>query len=192
MARFEIVFQGQVQSGVPVEEARARIGQLFQVAGEQLDTLFSGRRIVIKQGLDEAAAAKYRAAIERAGAVCNVEPMTPAEPDSAPAPEPAPAPAAPPVSQPTPVPQPGTASDNHGKRLAPRDEYMAAFVDVEAPDFDIAPLGADMQDDYDETAALPIDLSALSLAPTGSDLGELKRELPPVSPDISYLKLQDD
>ena len=76
MARFEIVFQGQVQSGVPVEEARARIGQLFQVAGEQLDTLFSGRRIVIKQGLDEAAAAKYRAAIERAGFCEYFDPVT--------------------------------------------------------------------------------------------------------------------
>ena len=74
----------------------------------------------------------------------------------------------------------------------PRDEYMAAFSDVEAPDFDIAPLGADMQDDYEQQPPLPIDLSALSLAPVGSDMGELKRDLPPVVPDTDHLKLQDD
>ena len=183
MARFEIVFQGQVQPGVPADQARARIGQLFQVAGDQLNTLFSGRRIVIKQGLDEAAAAKYRAAIERAGAVCHVVAMEPTEPAQAPAPEP--------VAEAAPAPS-AAVSDTQGKQWAPRDEYMAAFADVEAPDFDIAPLGSDMQDDYDETAALPIDLSALSLAPAGSDLGELKRDVPELTPDTSYLSLQDD
>lgn len=67
MPLFEIAFQGQVRSGVTEEQARARIGQLFQVGGEQLNVLFSGRRVVIKQGLDQAAAEKYRQAIERAG-----------------------------------------------------------------------------------------------------------------------------
>lgn len=180
MARFEIVFQGKVQPGIPEDQARVRIGQLFQVAGEQLDALFSGRRIVIKQGLDEEAAAKYRAAIERAGALCSIDPMDAPE---APAAEP---------SQPIPVQQPGTTNDSHGKRLVPRDEYMAAFADVEAPDFEIAPLGADLQDEYADVTPLPIDLSALSLAPAGSDMGELKREVPDIVPDISHLKLQDE
>ena len=69
MATFEVVFHGQVRPGVDVAQARARIGQLFQVGDQQLEVLFSGRRIVIKQGLDEAAAEKYRQAIERAGAL---------------------------------------------------------------------------------------------------------------------------
>ncbi|MEH6564660.1 MAG: hypothetical protein V7756_04965 [Halopseudomonas sp.] len=185
MARFEIVFLGQVQPGVPEQEARARIGQLFQVAGEQLETLFSGRRIVIKQGLDEAAAAKYRAAIERAGALCSVELMEPVEPAAPAAAESEPAPE---QRQPVAVP----AANTHSGKVIPRDEYMAAFADVDAPDFEIAPLGADMQDDYQQQPPLPIDLSALSLAPVGSDMGELKRDLPEVVPDTDHLKLQDD
>ncbi|SDT05444.1 hypothetical protein SAMN05216271_3464 [Halopseudomonas sabulinigri] len=181
MARFEIVFQGQVQPGTPEDQARARIGQLFQVAGEQLDMLFSGRRIVIKQGLDEAAAAKYRTAIERAGALCSIELMEPAEA--------VPASALAPAAEPAPTP---ITSGKAAGKLVPRDEYMAAFADVEAPDFDIAPLGADLQDDYEAPAPLPIDLSALSLAPVGSDMGELKRDLPEVVPNTDHLKLQDD
>ena len=112
--------------------------------------------------------------------MCSIDPMDAPE---APAAEP---------SQPIPVQQPGTTNDFHGKRLVPRDEYMAAFADVEAPDFEIAPLGADLQDEYADVTPLPIDLSALSLAPAGSDMGELKREVPDIVPDISHLKLQDE
>lgn len=177
MPLFEIAFHGQVRPGVTPEQARARIGQLFQVGEEQLNVLFSGRRVVIKQGLDEASADKYRQAIERAGAVCVVDSM---EPEQAPAPAAQAAALAP--SQPS---HTGSAS------LRPRDAYMAAFSEVQAPDFDIAPVGADMQDEYEEFVALPIDLSALSLAPPGSDLEQLRPDIAPVTPNTDHLKLQD-
>ncbi|WP_150302598.1 hypothetical protein [Pseudomonas saliphila] len=173
MPLFEIVFQGQVKAGVAPEQARLRLGQLFQAGDQQLDILFSGRRIVIKQGLDQASAEKYRQAIERAGALCLVEPMR--EEPTADAPPASPAPAEP----------------SGSKKLVPRDEYMAAFSDVEAPDFGIAPLGADMQDEYRNFTPLPLDLSALSLAPPGADLDELKRNEQAVTPRIDHLKLVD-
>ncbi|MEH6386788.1 MAG: hypothetical protein V7772_02815 [Pseudomonas profundi] len=173
MPLFEIVFQGQIKAGVAPEQARQRLGQLFQAGDQQLDILFSGRRIVIKQGLDQASADKYRQAIERAGAICLVESVggqpAAAEPSSEPAP----------------------ATQSAGNKVVPRDEYMAAFSDVEAPDFGIAPLGADMQDEYRDFTPLPLDLSALSLAPPGADLDEIKRNEPAVVPNIDHLKVVD-
>ena len=68
---------------------------------------------------------------------------------------------------------------------------MAAFSNVEAPDFGIAPLGDDLQDEYRDFTPLPLDLSALSLAPPGADLDELKHDKPVSIPDTSHLKLQD-
>lgn len=177
MPLFEIAFQGQVRSGVTEEQARARIGQLFQVGGEQLNVLFSGRRVVIKQGLDQAAAEKYRQAIERAGALCSIDPMERVSARAEPTAQPAPA--APAATQPT------------ASSVEPRDAYMAAFSNVEAPDFGIAPVGTDMQDEYNAFTSLPIDLSAFSLAPPGADLDELKRSTDAVVPDTDYLKLQD-
>lgn len=179
MPLFEIAFQGQFRPGVTQEQARVRIGQLFQVGDEQLQVLFSGRRVVIKQGLDQASADKYRQAIERAGAVCSVDLMGQEE---------APAPFQPATRAATPGAEPEGAS---GSALRPRDAYMAAFSAVAAPDFGIAPLGADMQDAYEGFVALPIDLSALSLAPPGSDLQQLRPHVAPVSPNIDYLTLQD-
>jgi hypothetical protein len=191
MTRFEVVFQGQVQQGAAPEQVRANVGKLFQVSGAQLDTLFSGRRIVIKQGLDQVAAEKYRIALERAGAQCSIVAMGVAmdEPTSV-------APSASESSAPSepakPVSQPVEAEPERSSRVVPRDEYMAAFSDVEAPDFGIAPLGADLQDEYNPHTALPIDLSALTLAPVGSDMGEIKRDDAVQVPNVDHLKLVDD
>lgn len=182
MAIFEVVFQGEVQPGTEVAEARARIGQLFQVDDRQLDMLFSGRRIVIKQGLDEAAADKYRQAIERAGARCEIQLMGAAPPQPT-----AQRPAAQ-QSETVPAPRPSAA----GSGSAPRDEFAAAFADVEAPELPLAPLGADMQDSYPDYAPLPIDLSALTLAPLGSDLDQLPRAPAPPAPDTGHLSLADE
>jgi hypothetical protein len=179
MPLFEIAFQGQLRSGVTQEQARVRIGQLFQVGGEQLDVLFSGRRVVIKQGLDQSAAEKYRQAIERAGALCSIDSM---EFGADPA-------RVPPQTSSSNVSQPPV--QRMASSEAPRDAYVAAFRDVEAPDFDVAPVGSDMQDEYDDFTPLPIDLSAFSLAPPGADLDELKRSVDAVVPNTDHLKLQD-
>lgn len=178
MAVFEVVFHGKVRPGVDMAQTRARIGQLFQVNDRQLDVLFSGRRIVIKQGLDEAAAEKYRQAIERAGALCEVLPVGIQQN----------APATPPTTQPSAVPNEPVSE----RGPAPRDEFMAAFVNVEAPNLPLAELGADMQDRYPDYVPLEVDLSAFSLAPVGSDLEQLPSEPPPAAPNISHLRIVDE
>ena len=190
MAMFEVVFHGQVRPGIDPAQARARIGQLFQVDANQLDVLFSGRRIVIKKGLDEAAAQKYLQAIERAGALCVVQPegtgqaapsaAAPARQAAAPAPTPAPVAAQP------------EAAASADRAPAPRDEFMAAFADVDAPNLPVAELGADMQDSYRDYAPLEIDLSAFSLAPVGSDLGQLPRTTTAAVPDTDHLRIADE
>lgn len=68
---------------------------------------------------------------------------------------------------------------------------MAAFVDVDAPDFGIAPLGNDLQDRKAEPQAPQLDLSSFSLAPVGSDMGQAKAGPAAPPPDISHLKMQD-
>ncbi|SDT95868.1 hypothetical protein [Halopseudomonas salegens] len=185
MAEFQVVFQGEIQAGVDAELARSAVGQLFQLSDGNLERLFSGKRIVIKQGLDAATADKYRQAIERAGAVCVVEPMA-SETDAAPTAKPA---SEAPASAESAEESAGTASK--GSKLEPRDSFMAAFTEVDAPDYDIAPVGSDLQEQYRDYTPLDIDLAALSLAPVGSDMGEMKKDQTADVPDTSHLKLQD-
>ena len=184
MSLYEIAFAGQVVPGAPLEQVKANLARLFQADAQRIALLFSGRRIVIKSGLDAAGAEKYRATMERAGALAIVQALDVEEVEMAP----------PPVSAPAPVAAPVAAAPVKGgsaARVIPRDEYMAAFSDVEAPDFGIAPVGADLQDAKPEAQAPKVDLSQFSLAPVGSDMGQAKAAPAAPPPDTSHLKLQE-
>lgn len=184
MTRYEIAFSGQLVEGAPLASVQANLARLFQADAQRIAQLFSGRRVVIKNNLDEAGAEKYRLTLERAGAVVEVLAMLVEEVELAPPPASAPV-AAPAVAA-------GASAASPGRlQVAPRDEYMAAFVDVEAPDFGIAPVGVDLQDAKPEAPAPVVDLSQFSLAPAGSDMGQAKAAPAGPPPDTSYLSLQE-
>src|SRR5690606_10199053 len=170
---------------------KANLARLFQADQQRIDLLFSGRRIVIKSGLDAAGAEKYRSTMERAGAVAIVQALAVEEVELAPPPAPAVAPAQAPSSAAAAAPAAAAPVPGASARVVPRDEYMAAFADVEAPDFGIAPVGADLQDAKAEPQAPRVDLSQFSLAPVGSDMGQAKAAPAGPPPDTSRLRLQD-
>jgi hypothetical protein len=176
MSLYEVAFSGQLVPGAQPGQVRENLARLFQADAQRIALLFSGRRIVIKNNLDAAGAEKYRATLERAGARVSVEAMDGVVEEIEMAP--------PPAQEPAPVP--GTPPR---LKVAPRDEYMAAFVEVEAPDFGIAPLGVDLQDDKAVPRPPAVDLSQFSLAPVGSDMGQAKAEPTASPPDTSHLKL---
>ncbi|WP_043311768.1 hypothetical protein [Pseudomonas sp. ML96] len=187
MSLYEIAFAGQVVPGAPLEQVKENLARLFQADAQRIALLFSGRRIVIKSGLDAAGAEKYRATMERAGAVAIVQSLQVEEVELAPPPAPAPVAPAPVAAAAVAAPLQAASS----ARVIPRDEYMAAFSDVQAPDFGIAPVGADLQDAKAEAQAPQVDLSQFSLAPVGSDMGQAKGAPAAPPPDTSHLKLQE-
>lgn len=183
MSLYEIAFAGQVVPGAPLEQVKANLARLFQADEQRIALLFSGRRVVIKSGLDATGAEKYRATMERAGALAIVQALAVEAVEMAPAPAPVAAPSVAAVVAPV--------KSGSSTRVIPRDEYMAAFSDVEAPDFGIAPVGADLQDAKAEARAPQVDLSQFSLAPVGSDMGQAKAAPAAPPPDTSHLKLQE-
>src|SRR5690606_6912628 len=72
MSRYEIAFSGQLVPGAAPDQVKANLARLFQADERRIALLFSGRRMVIKTGLDQAAAEKYRLTLERAGAIAEV------------------------------------------------------------------------------------------------------------------------
>ncbi|WP_170801315.1 hypothetical protein [Stutzerimonas stutzeri] len=189
MSLYEIAFSGQLLPGAKLEQVEANLTRLFQADAQRIALLFSGRRIVIKQNLDFAAVEKYRQAMERAGAQVEVKPMPVDVEEIELAPPPPATPVATPASTAPATARPGETPGS--LKVTPRDEYMAAFSDVEAPDFGIAPVGVDLQDARPEPEAPRVDLSQFSLAPVGSDMGEMPRAVDGPKPDISHLKLAD-
>jgi hypothetical protein len=167
MSVYEIVFTGQLVPGAHLDAVKANLARLFQADEQRIALLFSGRRLVLKTNLDAAAAEKYRAGLERAGAHVQVVDLG-AQVEEI---EMAPAPA--------------------GSRASvkPRDVYMAAFSEVDAPDYAIAEVGAALQPPRPDAPPPALDLSRMSLAPVGSDLGQAPSAATAVAPDTSHLRL---
>lgn len=185
MSLYEVAFSGQLVAGAQLEQVKANVAKVFQADEQRIALLFSGRRIVIKSDLDAAGAEKYRDILERAGALLEIRALTEALPAAAGQSQPSTA-ASPESASPA-----AAASKASAGKLVPRDEFMAAFVDVEAPDFGIAPLGTDLQDEPPVVAAPAVDLDQFSLAPVGSDMGQEKSRPAKPAPDVSHLKLQE-
>lgn len=196
MSLYEIAFAGQLVAGAESEQVKANLARLFQADAQRIALLFSGRRIVIKTNLDQAGAEKYRTTLERAGAVAIVRALDLPLENTPPTPVAAAPAAVTPVASQTVVasaldaPSESAPPKGASSKVIPRDEYMAAFVDVEAPDFGIAPVGVDLQDAKPDAAPPQVDLSQFSLAPVGSDMGQVKQAPAAPAPDTSHLKLQ--
>ncbi|MCQ4348986.1 hypothetical protein NGA35_16445 [Pseudomonas stutzeri] len=160
--------------GADLAQVKDNLARLFQADPQRIAALFSGRRIVIKGNLDAEAAEKYRLTLARAGARVEVAPLGQARPAGEAAS------AAPPAA---------VAGAFPALRVAPRDEYMAAFRDVAAPDFGLAPVGVDLQDERPVPPPPALDLGQLSLAPVGSDMGQARAAPAGPPPDTSHLRL---
>lgn len=183
METFEIAFSGQISPGTDLEQARQGVQRLFNASEQLMQQLFSGRRVIIKQEVDQATALKYQQAFTAVGAVLElrkIETATPAAPEPSQPPQPEPQQAAP--SEPA---APATSAED----VVPRDLYMAAFSHVQAPGFVIAPAGTDLADESQQQSAPEIDISSISLAPAGSDMGHQAPTEDVQVPDISHIKL---
>lgn len=200
MKLYEIVFSGQLIPGAQLDRVKANLAKLFQADAQRLTLLFSGRRLLLKNKLDQVGAEKYRSTLERAGALVDVVamaeqvvPNTGARQVEIEEVELAPPPDEPNwTRQSSPLSvsgRTGEAKRALTSKVEPRDVYMAAFVDVEAPDFSISELGQDVQDPKATPVAPRLDLSGLSLAPEGSDMGQVKSVEHVLIPDISHIKL---
>lgn len=66
---FDIVFRGDIQFGQNLVDVKARLQQLFKIDAIKTDALFTGKPVVLKRGLDEATAEKYRDVLTKAGAL---------------------------------------------------------------------------------------------------------------------------
>src|SRR5210317_1709250 len=77
---FEVAFGGKIIEGESAEDVRARVGKIFNADEKKLGHLFSGKTIVIKKNIDQQTAAKYKAALNKAGAECDIRPIKPAQP----------------------------------------------------------------------------------------------------------------
>ena len=186
---FEVAFSGQVSEGANLEEVKARVAKMFNADDAKLTQLFSGKRIVIKKNIDQATAAKYKTALNRAGAECEIS-STGGE--AAPAQAAAATPTAEPAAKPTPPPTEYETSYDGEVEPPPQTDPLGITGDqIEDLAASIAPVGSELQDEYKEAEEPDIDITGFNIAPVGSDLSDAKKEQDPPPPDTSGITLAD-
>jgi len=183
---FEIAFSGKVSEGADPAAVKAKIGKMFNADEAKLAQLFSGKRIVIKKNLDQATAAKYKTAFNRAGAECDVRPMGGAPAASQPA-QPAKA-----AASAAPAGNAGGPADYGDVPPPPQTDPLGITGDqIEDLAVSVAPVGSALQDSYEDPDEPEFDLSGLDVAPVGANLGSGKRAPDPPPPDTAGLTLED-
>ncbi len=193
---FQLVFKGECVAGTDEQTARNNARALFKASVEQVERMFSGQPVVIRNKLEEAQAEKYRAVLQKHGMMAYVQPM----PGARPAPEPSPADTQPPArSEPAPGPASGTtasAAGGAGPRVEPGDRLPVAGEKVDdilaGSSLNLDPVGVTLVEHQEAEPPMFEHLDDWTLAPAGSDLG-VERELPPpMVPDVSHLSLVDE
>ena len=188
---FEVAFSGQISEGANLEEVKARVGKIFNADDAKLAQLFSGKRIVIKKNIDQATAAKYKTALNRAGAECEVSSSGGAVPVvQAATAAPAAAPAQSAVAS-SPSSEYETSYDGEVEPPPQTDPLGITGDQIEDLAVSVAPVGSELQDSYTEPEAPQIDLTGLDIAPVGSDIGSTRKDPEPPPPDTSGITLAD-
>jgi hypothetical protein len=197
---YEVAFSGQISEGADLNDVKAKVAKMFNADDAKLALLFSGKRVVIKRNIDQATAAKYKSALNRAGAQCEISPPVGAA-TSAPA---ASAPAAPTVAAaaaPTAAIKPASAASavqietgDYGEVAPPPaiDPLGINASDIEDLEVSVAPVGSELQQEYQEVETPEFDLSEFDLAPVGSELNTRTKNPDPPPPDTSGISMAEE
>ena len=112
MSQYNLIFQGTIADGYRVEQVKKNLADIFKVDEKKVESLFTNDSVVLKKGLNHESAVKYRKALLKAGAVCNIKPSG-GSPGSAAVEKAAPpTPAAQALKQAMPPPLPGQTLEN--------------------------------------------------------------------------------
>ena len=130
-ARFRVIFAGEArgQGEANVAAVKQAMIEKFKLPAAQVEQLFSGRRAVLKNGLDAAGAERFAQAFAQIGAIVTVEPMSASD---------APAPS---MAASTPPPMPPTTPAAPPVPSAPR-ELALEPTEPEAPSLSLSPESA--------------------------------------------------
>ncbi len=181
---FQLIFKGECIAGVDPVAARNSARQLFKASDAQLDRMFNGQPVVIRNDLDQTQAEKYRALLQKHGMRAYVKAMGA---DQAVAAANSPKAARPEVAR-TPQAQPQRSSAGAAGRLPIAGERTEAVLAGSSLALD--PPGVTLASPRRVQAPRFDNLDAWSVAPPGSDIGSQNQMPPLIVPDTSHLEVE--
>jgi hypothetical protein len=71
---YNVVFQGEIAEGYTLENVKRHLSSMFKLNTKQIEEIFAGKPLVVKDHVDYQTALKYKTAFEKAGTVCHLVP----------------------------------------------------------------------------------------------------------------------
>ncbi|WP_165856220.1 hypothetical protein [Marinobacter sp. JSM 1782161] len=205
---YQLVFKGECAPGTDEPTARANARALFKASVDQVERMFSGRRVVIRNKLEQEQAEKYLAVLRKHGMIAHAEPMagaaesppsSPAEPTERPAssrPVPPPAPEPKPQASNAPAAAGDADVSSSSVPVEPGDRPNVAGEKVDAilahSSLRVGAAHDRLSEAHEVEAPMFEHLDDWSIAPVGVTLVENEEPIPAVVPDISHLSLVED
>ncbi len=188
---YQLVFKGECVPGVDGATARENAKALFKASDAQVQKMFSGGRVVIRNRLDGPTAQKYQGVLKQKGIICHIEPM-PGQEGESPATDSAPPPA-PETDQPA---RPASSGSGGGVEVEPGDRLPVAGEEVDTilagSDLSLGRVGEQLSETREEESPVFDNIDSWTIAPPGEELVESREEPPPMIPDTSHLSLAND
>jgi hypothetical protein len=188
--RYNVYFAGQVMTGFDARAVRDKLATVFNADQATLDKLFSGKAQLIKRDCDAATAAKYKQALERAGAIPIIKSATAN----------AAAPAAKTTATPAATPPPGaparamTAAEKIAALAAAPDEtrYQKSAADSAVADTRGATAAVRGETDSGTNTGMETGHSGIALAPPGTAVLREEERAAPVVREVDTSGLAID
>ena len=188
---YVVAFNGQLAEGQSLDAVKQGVAQLFKVDTSKVEHLFNGQWNSIKKGIDQTTAERYKRALAKVGAVCQVVSsaqfvdlkVAPVVPEIVPVA----AAAAPPSERPS-AEQRGAAIgttlalQRSVVKEAPRSTGALEGVAVEA--------NWEHLEEHHDIAPPQVDLSGVALAGVGAELAE-HQDIPDLVVDTGELALDE-
>ena len=174
-ATYDLIFSGDIDNAIGEAQVRKNVATLFKIPLEKVEKLFSGDAVVLKSGLEEATARKYRSALNKAGALCQLKRSQKN------------------TQQQTATKQIQQKKSKPVSKTAPEPEKNPTNTHTAtntATNISLAPVGADMQDEKPVQNHKVPDTSHINLKPqSGYLFDHLDTETPPAL-DTSHITLK--
>ncbi|MEH6556485.1 MAG: hypothetical protein V7459_04620 [Oceanicoccus sp.] len=173
---YDIVFSGQLVSGVSAESAQTKLAALFNSSADNIARIFNGKTQALKRGVNKADALKYKAAFHQAGLIVS---FTSHQLDTGKV-----------TLKPTHKPADQPQSSREAPPTEPRDNKPAQQHQVKDEDWSVAPAGSDVLQQHERktTQAQSIDTSAIKMVSAFFE-PEMETATPPDPPDTSQLSV---
>jgi hypothetical protein len=153
--RFNVVFTGLLVQGVSLDVAKQNFKQAFALDQTRLDAFFTGKTVVFKKNVDTTEAMKIRGQLKRLGLISSLEAFSETVPGT--------------VNTASPV-----ADTQRQQEAAISVTSFGSQQSVQnmasVPNWSIAPAGSDLEQLKVERPPVVVDISAMTLAPVGTDI----------------------